>query len=264
MADFSTSAIMLRRIPYGDYDLILTLFTPDHGKISVFAKSAKRDVRRFSGALEPFSILKAVLKTGRGKLPALSEAALVDPLATLRADIRKTAYASYWCELVGTGSEEGAPQPGGYPLLHEALMALDRDRVGKTTLNVLFQLKFARLSGFFPELTRCLSCKTPLDAVAPRGVAVDIASGGMVCGDCIPRILRPYRLSKGTIKALLWLETENIQKASRIRFTRESLKECVGFLEAFISHHLGHSPRSLAFLKHIRSRREEGPIHHVG
>lgn len=255
---------MLRRIPYGDYDLIVTLFTPDHGKISVFAKSAKRDARRFSGALEPFSVLKAVLRTGRGKLPALEETVLVDPLATLRADIRKTAYASYWSELVGVGSEEGAPLPGGYLLLHEALTALDRDRIEKTALNVLFQLKFARLSGFFPGLSHCHSCKTLLDAVAPHDVAVDIASGGMICGDCISRVSRPHRLSKGTIKALLWLETADIQKASRIRFTRESLEECVRFLEAFIPHHLGHRPRSLAFLKHIRSRREEGRIYHVG
>jgi DNA repair protein RecO (recombination protein O) len=63
---------------------------------------------------------------------------------------------------------------------------------------------------------------------------------------------------------LLWLGTADIQKASRIRFTPASLEEAVRFLEAFISHHLGHQARSLAFLTHIRSRREEGRTHHVG
>ena len=255
---------MLRRIPYGDDDLVLTLFTPDHGKISVFAKSARKDVRRFSGALEPFTLLKTVLRTGRGKLPSIAEAALVDPLPSLRTDIRKTAYAGYWSELIVISSEEGSPQPGGYLLLHEALKALDRDIIGKTALSILFQLKFARLSGFFPGLTHCRFCKISLDAASPRDVGVNIASGGMVCGDCVSRIPRPHRLSKGAIKALLWLEKADIQKASRIRFTPKSIEECVRFLEAFIPYHIGHPPRSLAFLKHISSRREEGRIYHVG
>jgi len=256
---------MLRRIPYGDHDLILTLFTPNHGKISVFAKSARKDSRRFSVTLEPLSMLKVVLKTRSGNLPLLFEAVLVDPLATLRTDLRKTAYASYWSELIGVGSEEGVSQsPDGYPLLHEALTALDRDIMGKTALNVLFQLKFAKLSGFFPELTHCHACKTPLDAIVPRGLSVDIASGGLACGDCTSQIFRPYRLSKGTIKTLLWLETADIPKASRIRFTRDSLEECACFLETFIPHHLGHAPRSLTFLKHIQKRKEEGRIYHVG
>ncbi|EPR37282.1 DNA repair protein recO [Desulfococcus multivorans DSM 2059] len=256
---------MLRRIPYGDHDLILTLFTPDHGKISVFAKSARKDARRFSGTLEPLSVLKVVLKTRSGNLSLLSEAVLVDPLATIRTDLRKTAYASYWSEIAGIVPEEGAVQkPNGYPLLHQALTALDRDMMDKAVLHVLFQLKFTRLSGFFPELTHCQTCRTHLDDVSPRGLAVDILSGGLICGDCVSRTLGPYRLSKGAVKILLWLETADILKASRIRFTRDLLEECACFLEAFLPHHLGHAPRSLVFLKHIRNRKKEGCSYHVG
>ena len=264
MADHSTSAITLRRIPYGDHDLVLTLLTPDHGKIPVFARSAKKDPGRFSGAIEPFSVLTALFRRGRGKLPTLVEATLVDPLETLRADLHKTAYASYWSELVCAGSEEGAPQFAAYRLLHDAFTALDRDTLGKTALNVFFLSKFAGLSGFFPELTHCRHCKAPLDDNTPPVVAIDIPSGGMVCARCLPSIPRLHKISKGTIKALIWLGTADIQKASRIRVNPASLEEAVRFLEAFISHHLGHQARSLAFLTHIRSRREEGRAHHVG
>jgi DNA repair protein RecO (recombination protein O) len=266
MPDFSTPAIMLRRIPYGDHARILTLLTPDHGKISVFARSARKDCRRFSGALEPFRILHAVIGDGRGRLAVLKEARTSDPLEALRSDFRSAALASYWCELVLSGTEEGAPQPDGYRLLHGALTALDRRHMAPAALNILFQLHFARLSGFFPALTRCRSCGVALDA-APDAVAVDIASGAMVCGRCFSGYgTHPlHSLSKGAMKALLWLAAADIQTAGRIRLNPGTRDACTRFLEAFIPYHLGRRPRSLDFLTHIRSRkREEGRICHVG
>ena len=57
MSDFSTNAILLRKIEYGDYDLIITFFSKANGKITVVAKNAKKSIRRFGGALEHFSIM---------------------------------------------------------------------------------------------------------------------------------------------------------------------------------------------------------------
>lgn len=263
MSDSSTSAITLRRISYGEFDLILTLLTPDHGKISVFARSARKDTRRFSGATDPFILLKVLLRSGRGRLAVLGEAALVDPLPTLRTDLHKTAYASCWSELVLAGMEEGDPEPAVYHLLRDALTALDRDAVEKSALHLFFLTKFAGLSGFFPDATCCRRCNAPLDE-APAEVGGDIPSGGMICGRCIPFVSRTHRIAKGTLKALLWLEAADIQQASRIRLVPAALEESARFLEAFISHHLGRQLQSLAFLTHIRSRREEGRIQYVG
>jgi DNA repair protein RecO (recombination protein O) len=105
---FSTPAIMLRRTDFGDYDLIITFFTLNKGKISVIAKSAKKSVRRFSGILELFSVLDIVCSTGRRPgLSVLQEAALKHPFAEIRKDVIKTAYASYWAELINEWMEMG-------------------------------------------------------------------------------------------------------------------------------------------------------------
>lgn len=54
MSTFSTSAILLRRSSYGDYDLIVTLLSLEKGKITVIAKNAKKSRKRFPGMLELF------------------------------------------------------------------------------------------------------------------------------------------------------------------------------------------------------------------
>ena len=45
--DFSTNAILLKKIEFGDHDFIISFLTKSHGKISVIAKNAKKSIRTF-------------------------------------------------------------------------------------------------------------------------------------------------------------------------------------------------------------------------
>ena len=56
MLDFTTEAILLRKIEYGDHDFIISFLTESKGKISVIAKNAKKSIKRFSGAFDLFSV----------------------------------------------------------------------------------------------------------------------------------------------------------------------------------------------------------------
>lgn len=252
MSDFTGAAILLRRIDYGDADLILSFLTREAGKASAIAKSAKKSVKRFGGILEPFSLLHVVWKQGRGGLPILQEAALRSAFFHIRSDIRKTAYASYWTELVHEYAEEGAPEESLYGLLCYALHGLDSGAAPAAALSILFQIHFAALSGFRPELGRCNVCGTPLEAIPAGRLLFDIPRGGVVCGECGRGASRGTVLSKGTIKQLLWTGRGDYRLACRVRFSETAIREGLSFLESFIPYHLGKRPKSLSFLQKIR------------
>ncbi len=252
MPDFTGAAILLRRIDYGDQDLIVTFLTREGGKGSAIAKSAKRSVKRFGGILEPFSLLQVVWKQGRGGLPILQEASLRSAFFHIRSDIRKTAHACYWAELVHEWAEEGAPQEPLYGLLCYALHELDAGGVPASALNILFQMRFATLSGFCPELSRCNVCGIGVEAIPAGRVVFDIPRGGIVCQGCGGASLRETVLSKGTIKQLLWAGRGDYRLACRVRFSDFSIRAGLAFLEAFLPYHLGKRPKSLAFLQKIR------------
>lgn len=244
---------MLRRTDFGDYDLIITFFSLSRGKISVIAKSAKKSTKRFSGVLELFSGLEIVCREPRVKgLPVLEEATLRHPFAGIRADIYKTAYASYWVELVQGWIEENEKQVGLYRLLEYVLRQLDGGKVPEAALSVLFQMRFMRLCGLSPNLINCSSCKAEIDQTHNNNLAVDLSKGGIICNRCDAGLPRQMVLSKGTIKQLIWAESDNISTAGRIRFTPLALKEGQIFLENFVPFHLGKKPRSLSFLQQIR------------
>ena len=253
MSGSSTSAIILRRVEYGDYDLILSFLTVDKGKISAIAKSAKKSTKRFAGVLEQFSILQIVCSTGRRKgLPVLQEAVLVKPFPGIRADIEKTAYASYWAELIDSWSEEGQHQEDLFRLFHYVLVQLDQAEMLPAVLSIVFQLRLLKLSGYRPNLGGCILCRRELDRIEGKMLYFDLSRGGLICDQCDPGMSTQPTLSKGTIKQLLWIEREALSKVDRIRFSRQALDESLNLLEEFVPYHLGQEPRSLTFLKQIR------------
>jgi DNA repair protein RecO (recombination protein O) len=253
MSVFSTPAILLRRLDYGDFDLILTFLSLERGKISLIAKSAKKSKKRFAGVLELFSLLDTVASTGKGRgLPVLQEVTLISPFGSIRNDIRKTAYASYWCELLNNWVEENQKQASLYYLLRHALSQLDGDAPVAAEISIFFQMRLLNLSGHSPSLRQCGRCRKNLEMIQSNQVVFDIAKGAILCDECTSGAGGRVRLSKGTIKQLLWVESGDLKKASRIRFGAQAIKESLEFLEAFVPYIMGMQPKSLKFLKQIR------------
>lgn len=253
MSQLTASAILLRRIEYGDYDLILTLFSREKGKIAVIAKAAKKSTKRFGGILELFSVLQIVASSGRSKkLPVLLEATLNKPFFNIRADINKTAYASYWAELVLALLEQGAPQPLLFELLVDLLERLDRSDSPEAVLSILFQMRFLLLTGYRPALEQCANCHTAVEQLRDSPLHFQLERGGLLCRKCDTPSADSLTLSLGTIKQLLWLEKGPLATAARIRFSPRAVQEGLRFLETFLPYHLGKEPRSLKFLRQLR------------
>ena len=166
MPVFSTPAILLRRLDYGDFDLILTFLSLERGKISLIAKSAKKSTKRFAGILELFSLMEVVAGTGKGRgLAVLQEAALKSPFSTIRNDIRKTAYASYWCELLYKWVEENQKQAPLYYLLKHVLSQLDGGAPAAAEISIFFQMRLLNISGHGPSLRQCGRCRKNLETI---------------------------------------------------------------------------------------------------
>jgi len=255
MPGFLSPAILLRKREYGDSDLIAVFFCRDDGKLSAIAKSAKKSRKRFGGTLELFWLLKIVVGRSRGSgLAVLSEAALDRPFPGIGANIVKTAYASYWVELVDGWMEPGQPNPALFDLLLHVLTRLDAEDGTAAALSVLFQARFMTLAGLAPNLRRCGRCHLDLDRVAENRVDVDIADGEVLCRGCAATGgARRLEISKGTAKELAWAGEGDLAHATRVRLSARTVEEGLRFLEVFVPFHLGREPRSLKFLRQIRS-----------
>src|SRR5688572_7441173 len=61
-----TLALVLRRTPYGESDLVVTLFTQTLGQVAALARAARKSQRRFGGNLEPLHTVAVTLDEAAG------------------------------------------------------------------------------------------------------------------------------------------------------------------------------------------------------
>ncbi|SMC71813.1 DNA replication and repair protein RecO [Desulfocicer vacuolatum DSM 3385] len=255
MDPFSTDAILIRRTEYGDHDLIITYFTRRMGRLSVMAKNAKLSVKRFAGALDPFSVMKihCTWPKRKNRLPILNNVDIKTAFARIRTNAVNTGYASYWLEMVNAWMEEGKQDHELYDLLLHVLDGLNGGKMDVQALSLLFQIRFMSISGFNPTLSCCGICETPIDNISQGRITFDFAEGQLICNTCGAGSIRHgITVSKGTLKQLFWINGSDIGRAERLKFSPEAIVEGQRLLEAFIPCHIGRDMKSLVVLRRLR------------
>ena len=126
---YTTDALILKRMDYGEADRILTLFTPGRGKIKAIAKGARRTTSRIAGPVELFTRSQLQLSTGRD-LEIITQGESREHFGHLRAGLWHATTAYYLAELIDKFTEEHNEYASLYTLLIDSLRRLDEDAAG--------------------------------------------------------------------------------------------------------------------------------------
>lgn len=179
-----TDAVIVRRTPVGESDLIVALFTREYGRVSAVARGARRSRRRFPAGLEMLAVLSVTLGRRRrgSELYGLEEAELIDDHRALALDPIALGHASYALELVRELAPPEAPDPG----LLDCVVALWRALAAGPAPALLraFELAVCAELGSAVVLDACAACGADVLGV---GAVFDPARGGAVCGACAAR-----------------------------------------------------------------------------
>ncbi len=171
---------MLRTYPLREADLLVTLFTRVEGKIHGVARSAKKSKRRFGGALEPMTYVRAFYDVREGQELSRLDACevLESPLATEVTYARAAALA-HVAELLDELLPDREANDAVFRLTLSVLHALAGSDVWMPV--TYFELWLTRLVGFLPELTECIVCGRALNG--SRAYFHALADGLMCAGD---------------------------------------------------------------------------------
>lgn len=156
-----TEAFVLRSIQYGERDLMVTLLTRDHGRISALAKNA-RSSRRFAGGVHPLRRAEVILdiKPGR-EVHLLLEMKLVRGYARIEKSYDKITIASYATELIRELTRDDQESALLVDALSDFYEDLDRveDELGLLAQHLHhFELRLLESFGALPSLYHCHRC----------------------------------------------------------------------------------------------------------
>ena len=239
MRNCRSEAIVLGVMDYREADRIVTLFTLDQGKLKGLARGAKRSIRRFGGALEPFSRLTVELGLTDG-LARLNDADVVTVFPRIREDLLKIGYAGYACEVVALLLPEGLANPRLFRLLAAWLEQLDKAPPLSSDRR-FFEINLLNILGYRPDLETCASCGTALAALQ-EGCHAGPA-GETLCRRCGRGALP---VSTATMAKLA--RSLRTGRFGAVEFSPGEAAEAGLIVEAAIASHLVRPLRSLNFL----------------
>ena len=166
MSDLVTCGAVLRETETKEADKILTVLTPDHGRISVIARGARRKSCRFAAACQTLAYSELTL-THRGDWYYLNEGTTRALFDGLRTDFEALALGFYFAELTEAVSSPEIPAPELLSHLLNGLYALDTLKKPRELAKPAFELRLMSLAGYEPLADGCAVCGAadPADAL---------------------------------------------------------------------------------------------------
>ena len=242
---YRTEGVVIRQMPLGEADRILTLCSPDMGKVRAVAKGVRRTKSRLGGHLELLNRASVSVAIGRN-LDTISEASAISTFGNIRGDLRKVSRGMYVVELVDTFSMEGNGNRAIYHLLLNTLLWLERAD-NQDMLMRWFEMRLLDCSGYMPELVHCVECRKWLE---PADHLFVCDAGGVLCPNCRTAssgALLP--LPMNTMKTLRFVQRElHFNNVETLKVSEQILKDMERLMRTYIRHIMEREIKSAEFV----------------
>ena len=181
MPVLESEAVVLRRYPFSEADLVVVFFTREFGKLRAVAAGAKRTRSRLGGALEPLNHvrLRFFLKEG-AELGRVTECETLHSYLGRSPSPERLYSFSYLAEIIQEIVQENHTNYLLFRLFLATLEVGENSEPGPLLLRY-FEFWTLRLSGFLPNYGYCSTCER---YVKEEGFFADPESGLGRCRDC--------------------------------------------------------------------------------
>ena len=163
MPALNTPALVIRRADYSDYDRMVTLFCPEHGRIDAIARGCRKQKSALHNACEPFVSGEFQLYQ-RGERFAIEQCQITESFFDLRMDYDRLQHGAYWLHLLYAAVMPDVPMPDLFLITLRALAHLNYSELPPELLTMAFEMHFMAQLGYAPRMDVCLSCPSS----APR------------------------------------------------------------------------------------------------
>ena len=251
---YRTHALILRRRDHSDADRILTVFTPDRGKLEVIAKGVRKPTSKKAGHVELFCHANMLIAQAR-TWDIVTEVVTVESFRRVRDDLDAISRAAYLCELLDAFCEGGDDLRPLWELALSTLRTLDESatqpgQIDRSALMQWFALHLLSVTGFQPQFFHCIGCGEELTAVANF---LSLSEGGVYCPNCAPRQQKVETIEPDALKVLRYLQSRPWGEVQRLHVRRPIMRQVETILQRYVQFILERHLRSVDFLRRVQN-----------
>ncbi len=242
----TTQGLVLRVTDYNDRDALLTLLTPNHGKLTVKARGLRRKNSPLIAPCQLLAFGEFTLFESRGYY-TVNEAHSLELFQNLRKDLLKLSLGTYFAQAAEVISQEDLPNPELLSLVLNCLFALSKLDQREAKVKAVFELRAACLAGYEPDLYGCHVCgsQTP--------DRMDMSAGRLECADHRSPDSDGLRLpvNPGTLDAMRYIALCAPKRLFGFQAGQQTLEQLAQVTEVYLTTQLERGFSTLDFYKSL-------------
>lgn len=234
------TGMVLNSTLVGDYDKRLVLLTKERGKITAFARGARKPNSPCLGISEPFNFGTFTVLEGFDAYRLLG-AEIKEYFLDVKNDIEGVCYGSYFGDVLEYLCVEGIGDVNILNLLYVTLKALTKPEIPNPLIRRIFELKILALDGETMAAFSCARCGHE------RVVAFDLPANGLICENCMEKHAAK-KISESAVYTLQYILSASMDKLYAFQVTQQVFSEIDEVIDKYFGHFVTKKFNSLQIL----------------
>ncbi len=236
--------LVLRRTEYNDHDVLLTILTGNHGKLTAKARGLRRKNSPLTAQCQLLAFSEFTLFEYRG-MYTINEASSIELFHDLRRDLTRLSLGTYFAQVAEVLSQEDMPTPDLQSLVLNCLFALSKLGEDETKVKAVFEMRAACIAGFYPDLSMCHVCGNPWPD------RFDISQGRLECAGCRSGNSDGIRMpiTPGILSAMHYITECDSQRLFSFQLPTEAMEQLCQVTESYLTRQLERGFSTLDFYK---------------
>ncbi len=242
-------------MPVGDYDKRLVILTKESGKVTAFAKGARKPNSALLACSQPFAFGEFTLFGGRSSYNIVA-AEITNYFGELRDDFEGLCYGFYFSEFVDYLTKENNDEKDILKLLYQSLRVLAKKTIDPQLIRAVFELKIMALNGETPQVFGCVKCQKN----SPGQVSMEeqqltgryyfsAECGGILCDSCRGYDKNAININTSTLYTMQYIISKEIEKLYTFKVTEDVLRELQRCVKRYLDRYIDREFKSLEMLK---------------
>lgn len=214
----TVTGIILSATPIGEYDKRTVILTKERGRLSAFAKGARKPNSPLGGAVSPFCFGEFTLYEGQSSY-TIMQANISNYFQELRTDVEAAYYGFYFMEFAEYYTREYNDETQMLKLLYQTFRALTKNNIPKDLIRRIYELKAIYINGEGPQVFQCVKCGDTKHAMM-----FSAKEGGIVCEQCRQGVFDLMEINTSTLYTMQYIAGTPIEKLYTFVVSDEVLK----------------------------------------
>lgn len=236
------TGMVLTAMPVGDYDKRITILTKERGKITAFARGARRPSSQLLAVTNPFTFGEFEVFEGKSAYN-LTKASVKNYFRELTMDLDAVYLGFYFLEFAEYFCQENNDEVEMLKLLYQSLKALESPVFDNRLVRTVFELKAITINGEGPTVFYCIHCHSNEELNY-----FSVRRGGMFCKNCAQGV-DGKKVLDGTRYTFQYIISTKVEKLYSFSLKEEVLQELTEIVHEYINLYVHHTFKSLETMK---------------